>query len=165
ESPVKNVLHPSHSSNPVAIVFQTTEYDKLGTPDEGYDIACTTYRLTEHFHYWTKNNPYNVQLQNEFFVEIPEELARKKGIRNGDMVRVISARGEVRGRAMVTQRIRPMVVDGRTVYQIGMPIHWGFLGQGKQEGGMANILTPTVLDPNSFAPEYKGFLVKLEKAS
>jgi len=164
ESPVKNPLHPSHSTNPVAVVFRTTEYDRLATPDEGYDIACTTYRLTEHFHYWTKNNPYNVQLQNEFFIEIPEELAQKKGIRNGDMVRVISARGEVRGRAMVTRRIRPMTVNGRTVYQIGMPIHWGFLGRGKQEGGMANILTPTVLDPNSFAPEYKGFLVKLEKA-
>ena len=52
-------------------------------------IVCTTYRLTEHFHYWTKNNPYNVQLQPEFFVEIPEELAREKGIANGDRVRVI----------------------------------------------------------------------------
>jgi hypothetical protein len=57
-----------------------------------------------------------------------------------------------------------MIVNGRKVYQIGMPIHWGFLGRGQQKGGIANILTPTVLDPNSFCPEYKGFLVKLEKA-
>ena len=53
-------------------------------PPSEYPIVCTTYRLTEHFHYWTKNNPYTVQLQPEFFVEMPEELAREKGIANGD---------------------------------------------------------------------------------
>ena len=161
ESPVANPLHPEHSSNPAVRAF-TTEYDVLGKPDE-FPIVCTTYRLTEHFHYWTKNNPYNVQLQPEFFVEIPEELAREKGIANRDVVRVTSARGSIEGRAMVTRRIKPMQVAGRTVYQIGFPIHWGFLGRGQQRGSLANLVTPTVVDPNSFAPEYKGFLVKLEK--
>jgi formate dehydrogenase major subunit len=161
ESPVPNPLHPEHSSNPAVRAF-TTEYDVLGTPD-AFPIVCTTYRLTEHFHYWTKNNPYNVQLQPEFFVEIPEELAREKGIANRDVVRVTSARGSIEGRAMVTRRIKPMQVAGRTVYQIGFPIHWGFLGRGQQRGSLANLVTPTIVDPNSFAPEYKGFLVKLEK--
>jgi formate dehydrogenase major subunit len=104
-----------------------------------------------------------VQLQPEFFVEIPEELAREKGIANRDMVRVTSARGSIEGRAMVTRRIKPMQVAGRTVYQIGFPIHWGFLGRGQQRGSLANLVTPTVVDPNSFAPEYKGFLVRLER--
>jgi formate dehydrogenase major subunit len=104
-----------------------------------------------------------VQLQPEFFVEIPEELAREKGIANRDAVRVTSARGSIEGRAMVTRRIKPMQVAGRTVYQIGFPIHWGFLGRGQQRGSLANLVTPTIVDPNSFAPEYKGFLVKLEK--
>ncbi len=161
ESPVANPLHPSHSSNPAVKPF-TTEYDVLGTADE-YPIVCTTYRLTEHFHYWTKNNPYNTQLQPEFFVEIPEQLAAEKGIANGDRVRVSSARGSVEGKAMVTRRIKPMQVAGKTTYQIGFPIHWGFLGRGKQQGALANLVTPTIVDPNSFAPEYKGFLVKLEK--
>ena len=161
ESPVANPLHPEHSSNPAVRAF-TTEYDVLGKPDE-FPIVCTTYRLTEHFHYWTKNNPYNVQLQPEFFVEIPEELAREKGIANRDVVRVTSARGSIEGRAMVTRRIKPMQIAGRTVYQIGFPIHWGFLGRGQQRGSLANLVTPTVVDPNSFAPEYKGFLVRLEK--
>ena len=161
ESPVLNPLHPSHSFNPAAKLF-TTEFDILGKPDE-YPIVCTTYRLTEHFHYWTKNNPYTVQLQPEFFVEIPEQLASEKAIANGDRVRVTSARGSLEGRAMVTRRIKPMQVDGRTTYQIGFPIHWGFLGRGQQAGSLANLVTPTVVDPNSFAPEYKGFLVKLEK--
>jgi formate dehydrogenase major subunit len=161
ESPVDNPLHATHSSNPAVKPF-TTEFDVLGKRDE-FPIVCTTYRLTEHFHYWTKNNAYNVQLQSEFFVEIPEELAREKQIANGDRVRVSSARGAVEGRAMVTKRIKPMQVAGKTTYQIGFPIHWGFLGRGNQRGALANLVTPTIVDPNSFAPEYKGFLVKLEK--
>ncbi len=162
ESPVTNVLHPKQSTNPAVKQFKTP-YDKLGTVAEGYDIACTTYRLTEHFHYWTKNNAYNMQLQPEFFVEIPEALASSKGIKNGDRVRVTSKRDSIEGKAMVTKRIKPMTVAGKTVYQIGFPIHWGFLGRGEQKGSMANRVTPSILDPNSAAPEYKGFLVKLEK--
>ncbi len=161
ESPVANPLHPAQSSNPAITLF-TTEYDVLGTADT-YPIVCTTYRLTEHFHFWTRNNPYSMQLQPEFFVEIPVELAREKGIANGDRVRVSSARGSIEGKAMVTRRIKPMLVAGKTTYQIGFPIHWGFLGRGQQRGALANLVTPTVVDPNSFAPEYKGFLVKLEK--
>ena len=93
----------------------------------------------------------------------PEQLAAEKGIANGDRVRVSSARGSIEGKAMVTRRIKPMQVAGKTTYQIGFPIHWGFLGRGEQRGALANLVTPTIVDPNSFAPEYKGFLVKLEK--
>jgi len=162
ESPVANPLHARRSSNPAVRRF-TGEWDRLGRAEQ-YPIVCTTYRLTEHFHYWTKNNAYNVQLQPEFFVEMSEELAREKGIGNGERVRVSSARGAIEGKAMVTRRIRPLIVDGRKIHQIGFPIHWGFIGRGRQKGALANLLTPTVVDPNSFAPEYKGFLVKLEKA-
>ena len=86
-----------------------------------YPIVCTTYRLTEHFHYWTKNNPYSVQLQPEFFVEIPEELAREKGIANGDRVRVHLGARIDRGPAMVTRRIKPMQVAGKTVVSDRVP--------------------------------------------
>ncbi len=161
ESPVANPLHAAHSSNPAVMPF-TTEFDVLGKAED-YPIVCTTYRLTEHYHYWTKNNSYNMQLQPEFFVEIPVALAQEKGIVNGDRVRVTSARGSVEGNAMVTRRIKPMQVAGKTTYQIGFPIHWGFVGRGAQRGALANLVTPTIVDPNSFAPEYKGFLVKLEK--
>jgi formate dehydrogenase major subunit len=161
EAPIVNPLHPAQSMNPAVRPF-STEFDKLGSSSD-FPIVCTTYRLTEHFHYWTKNNAYNIQLQPEFFIEIPDELAREKGIANGERVRVTSARGSIEGKAMVTRRIKPMMAGGRKVYQIGFPIHWGFLGRGKQRGSLANLVTPTILDPNSFAPEYKGFLVKLEK--
>ncbi len=82
--------------------------DKLGTPAEGYNIICTTYRLTEHYHYWTKNNPMNVQLVPEPFVEIPAELADDLGLRGGEKIKVTSARGQYIAKAMVTRRIKPM---------------------------------------------------------
>ena len=100
-------------------------------------------------------------MQSSFFVEIPEPLANEKGIRNGDRVRVTSARGAAEGPAMVTKRIRPLTVGGRTIYQVGLPIHWGYVGRTK--GPLVNNLTPSVLDPNSGTPEYKGFLVNLDR--
>jgi len=167
ESPIANPLHPQQSINPVAKTFKS-DIDKLGTPDQGFDVVCTTYRLTEHYHYWTKNNPVNVQLVPEAFVEMPHELAEAKGIKGGDMVKVSSARGEYKAKAMVTKRIRPLKIDGKTVYPIGIPIHWGYRGikedEGKVARNAANILSPAAIDPNAYTPEYKGFLVKVEKA-
>ena len=94
ESPIKNPLHPEQSNNPL-VKKLTTPSDKFGTPEQGYSIVCTTYRLTEQYHYWTKNNPMNVQLIPEPFVEIPVELADEKGIRGTEKIKVISTRGTV----------------------------------------------------------------------
>jgi formate dehydrogenase major subunit len=167
ESPIANPLHPHQSNNPVVKKYKT-EFDKYGTADQGFNVICTTYRLTEHYHYWTKNNPMNVQLVPEPFVEVPAELAERMGIRGGERVKVTSARGHYIAKAMVTRRIRPMKIDGKEMFQIGLPIHWGFRGIAEDEGKtaktLANQLTPTVIDPNAFTPEFKGFLVKIEKA-
>jgi formate dehydrogenase major subunit len=167
ESPIANPLHPKQPTNPVAKRYKT-DLDKFGTPDQGFSIVCTTYRLTEHYHYWTKNNPMNVQLIPEMFVEIPVELAGDLGIQGGDKVKVSSARGVYIAKAMVTRRIKPMTIDGKKVYQIGIPIHQGYRGIQEDEGKMArtvvNMLSPAVTDPNAYTPEFKGFLVKLEKA-
>jgi formate dehydrogenase major subunit len=165
EHPVPNALHPATSSNPVAPVFMS-DLDRLGDVKD-YPIVATTFRLTEHFHYWTKHVAPTVAIQPEFFVEIPEGLAASKGIRNEDRVRVSTPRGAVEGRALVTKRIRTLQVAGKDLWQIAIPIHWGFAGRasGAKEGRgpLANLLTPSVVDPNSFTPEYKTFLVKLEK--
>jgi formate dehydrogenase major subunit len=166
ESPTDNALHPGQSKNPVARRF-TSAADKFGSPSEGFNIVCTTFRLTEHYHYWTKNNPMNVQLVPEPFVEIPAELADEMGLRGGERVKVSSARGHYIAKAMVTRRIKPMQINGRKTYQIGIPIHWGYRGIAEDEGktGLtpANMLSPAAIDPNAFTPEFKGFLVKLEK--
>jgi formate dehydrogenase major subunit len=159
-------LHPAQSTNPIAKQFKSA-VDKLGTPADGYNIVCTTYRLTEHYHYWTKNNPMNVQLMPEPFVEIPKELANDLGLRGGEHIKVTSARGHYIAKAMVTGRIKPMTIDGKKTYQIGIPIHWGYRGIAEDEGKTAllpaNMLSPAVTDPNAFTPEFKGFLVKVEK--
>src|SRR5208337_227930 len=166
ESPTKNLLHPEQANNPLVKKFKSP-FDKFGSPEE-YSIVCTTYRLTEQYHYWTKNNPMNVQLIPEPFVEIPVELADEKGIRGTDKIKVISARGTYIAKAFVTRRLKPMMIDGKKVYQIGLPIHQGFRGIGEDEGRNArtpaNLLTPAVTDPNAHTPESKGFLVKVEKA-
>ena len=166
ESPIANVLHPNQSSNPVVKRYKT-DFDKYAAPGGEYNIICTTYRLTEHYHYWTKNNPMNVQLVPEPFVEIPAELADKLGIHGGEKVKVSSIRSHYIAKAMVTRRIRPMKIDGKETFQIGIPIHWGFRGIAEDEGKTAktltNQLTPTVIDPNAYTPEFKGFLVKLGK--
>jgi formate dehydrogenase major subunit len=167
ESPIANPLHPQQSNNPVAKKFKS-DMDKLGTVDQGFNVVCTTYRLTEHYHYWTKNNPMNVQLVPEPFVEIPAQLADEMGITGGEKLKVSSARGTYIGKAMVTKRIKPMMIDGKKTYQIGIPIHWGYRGIAEDEGKTAltpaNALSPAAIDPNAYTPEFKGFLVKIEKA-
>ena len=159
ESPVENEMHPAVGSNPMAKVF-TSDLDPIGTAAQ-FPYVAITYRLTEHFHYWTKHVSPLSQLQQKFFVELPENLAEEKGIRSGELVRVTSARGAVEGQALVTRRIRALKVKGQIIYQVGLPIHWGFLGRVK--GPLVNNLTPSVVDPNSGTPEYKGFLVNVEK--
>jgi anaerobic selenocysteine-containing dehydrogenase len=159
ESPVENPLHPQVSFNPAAKVFEGG-MDRLGSSKE-FPYVGVTYRLTEHFHYWTKHVASSSQLQTNFFVEVPDELASEKSIKNGDRVRVTSARGLVEGFALVTRRLRRLKVGGKTVYQVGLPIHWGFVG--RVTGPLINNLTASVYDPNSGTPEYKGFLVNLEK--
>lgn len=164
ESPVANVIAPKIVGNPVARVFPDDwkQFAKTGTPDFPY--AATTYRLTEHFHYWTKNNHVNAVLQPQQFVEISEELAREKGIEKGGWARVWSMRGEILAKAVVTKRIKPMTIDGKTVHVVGIPIHWGFVGAARK-GFPANVLTPFVGDANIETPEFKAFLVNIEAST
>ncbi len=165
ETPLaENPLHPGQKnaiSNPVARVFKG-DMESFGKADK-FPYAATTYRLTEHHHYWTKNAESNAIIQPSQFVEIGEELAKEKGIGNGQMVRVTSNRGEIKAAAVVTKRIKALDVAGKKVHTVGIPIHWGFIGVAKN-GFLANTLTPYVADANSQTPEYKAFLVNIEKA-
>jgi formate dehydrogenase major subunit len=163
EPAIENPLHPRVTGNPATVRF-TSDKDVYGTAKD-FPIVCTTYRLTEHYHYWTKHTQMLNQLQPGFFVEIPEELAKEKGIANGGQVRVTSARGSIQGVAMVTKRLRPLKVDGKPLWQIGFPLHWGYAaGNTGHTGPLANFLTPSAMDPNTWTPEFKTFLVKLERA-
>ena len=154
--------NPKATSNPAARVYKG-DMEAFGKKEE-FPYAATTYRLTEHFHFWTKHSKSNAITQPAPFVEIGEELAREKGLRQGDMVKVRSNRGEVVAKCVVTKRMRPMQVEGKPVHHVGIPIHWGFKGV-TQNGYLANALTPFVGDANSQTPEFKAFLVNLEKVA
>jgi formate dehydrogenase major subunit len=153
--------NPKAVSNPAARIYKA-DLEAFGKSSE-FPFAATTYRLTEHHHFWTKHAHSNAIVQPAPFVEIGEELAKEKGIANGQMVRVKSNRGEVKAAAVVTKRIRALEVNGKKVHTVGIPIHWGFKGV-TQNGYLANALTPYVGDANSQTPEYKAFLVNIEKA-
>jgi formate dehydrogenase major subunit len=91
-----------------------------------------------------------------------QELAKLKGIQNGEMVTVESARGKVRAVAVVTLRLRPFIIEGGVVHQVGLPYHYGWL-HPKNGGDSANLLTPSTGDPNTRIPETKAFMVNVKK--
>lgn len=161
ESPIANPLNPTMVGNPVARMFPS-DVATLGSSDE-FPLVATSYRLTEHFHYWTKHNHVNATTQPEFFVEISVELAAERNITKGGMVRVWSSRGQVWAKAVVTKRIKPLICDGKTVHIVGIPIHWGFKGAARKGFG-PNTLGPFVGDANIETPEFKAFLVNIEPA-
>lgn len=157
-----NPLHPKISTNPVVRVF-AADAKSFGTPDK-FPIVATSYRLAEHFHYWTKNVHDNAVLQPELFVEMGERLAKAKGIQNGDWVEISSKRGAIKAKACVTKRIRPIMVDGKPCDIVGLPIHYGFVGFARKAHPM-NVLTPSVGDASVNTPEYKAFLVDVKKTT
>jgi formate dehydrogenase major subunit len=156
-----NPHQPQATSNPAARVFPNDR--KAFGQAAQFPHVATTYRLTEHFHYWTKHTRLSSILQPQQFVEIGEALATEIGVTTGERVKVSSNRGFIKAVAMVTKRIRPLTVDGKILHTVGVPIHWGFMGVAKP-GFLANTLTPSVGDANSQTPEFKAFLVKVEKA-
>jgi formate dehydrogenase-N alpha subunit len=162
ESPTANVLHPKNSSNPAARVFKH-DLEAMGTTKD-FPYVGTTYRLVEHFHYWSKHSKLNAITQPEFFVEISPELAKEKKIQNGGWVKVSSKRGSVHAKAVVTKRMASLKIDGKTVHTVGMPIHYGFVGETKKTAGV-NTLPPFVGDANSQTPEFKAFLVNVEPSN
>ncbi len=161
ESPSPNLLHADVAVNPTVNWYPGVR-EALANGDDEFPYACTVYRVVEREHFVTSNVPGLVELMPDFFVEVPEGLAAEKGIENGGRVRVWSKRGEVEGVAIVTKRIQPLTVNGRTCWTIGIPVHWGFVGI--TEGSMANLLTPYVGDANTRCPEFKAFVVNVERA-
>lgn len=162
ESPVKNALY-AQQDNPAAKKWARSynSFHEVGDPD--YPYVITTYRLTEHHSGGTptRSVSHTAELQPEGFAEIPTELAARLGIENLDWVVLSTARGEVETKALVTERLRPFQLDGKTVYQIGMPFHFGW--EGFATGAVANALTSAVGDPNTSMHEGKAFTCNLRK--
>ena len=162
ESPVRNPLYKQQSSP----VFKY--WNKEGNPlssvaDPNFPYVITTYRLTEHYLSGAMSRwlPALAELMPELFIEISPELAQEKGIANLDRVRISTPRAQIRAKALVTRRLRPLQIDGRTLHQIGMPWHWGY--EGVVKGDVVNELSALVGDPNVTIHEGKAFVCNVEK--
>ncbi|MBO0869843.1 MAG: molybdopterin-dependent oxidoreductase [Micromonosporaceae bacterium] len=164
DSPVDNPLY-RRRRNPGRLVYphEHNRYHPSGS-QPGADVfpyVLTTYRLTEHFTAggMTRFTPYLVELQPELFCEVSPELARQRGLVHGDWATIITARGAIEARVLVTDRIPPLRLDGRVVHQIGVPFHFG--PNGLARGDAANELTAVALDPSSHIQEDKALSVDI----
>jgi formate dehydrogenase major subunit len=180
ECPIEKNLMSPQFINPTIYRFDVkgTEMDIRATCDPKYPFICSTYRVSEHWQtgLMTRWCPWLAEMQPEMFVEMSVELAKLKGIKNGEHVIVKSARGEVDCVAIVTERFKPFNIDGQTVHQVGIPWHFGWVttamrkfvhGDKKPEvftsGDAANLVTPFIGDPNTMIPESKAFMVNVER--
>lgn len=162
ESPVANRMNGAETS---PCVFNA-QYASVRRGDRAqFPIVASTYSVTEHWQTGgqSRSCPALVECIPENFVELSPELAAERGIANGDDVRVFNNRGSVVVQALVTPRFKPFVLEGETVHQVGLIHHFSWSGDFAT-GDNVNDLTPNVGDPNSFIPEYKAFLVDIEKA-
>jgi len=156
ESPVANFM-TSQQCNPAITVP-----GKINNSGK-FPYVGTTYRVSEHWQAgaMTRNLPWLVELVPDMFIEISQNLADLKGLKNGDMVTITSERGKIEARTLVTKRIKPLRIQGKMVEQVGMPWHFGF--NGLATGGTANVLTTAVGCANTTIPEFKAFLCDIEK--
>ena len=156
ESPVNNLLY-RQQANPLALVWNVEENPYHRVADPKYPIVISTYRLTEHYLSGAMSRwlPWLSELMPELFCEISPELAAERGITHGEYMTIETARGEVEARALVTRRMRPFIIDGRTIHQVGLPWHWGW--QGTAQGDVVNNLSALVADPNVTIHEGKVF--------
>jgi formate dehydrogenase major subunit len=164
ECPVPKNAMSAQLINPTIKIF-AGEMDKHLTCDPRFPFVATTYRVTEHWQtgIMTRWQPWLIEAEPQMFVELSEELANMRGIKNGEKVKVSSVRGEVQAVAMVTTRFRPFQLGDVTVHQVGMPWCFGWVAP-KDGGESANLLTPNVGDPNTMIPESKAFMVNVTKA-
>ena len=162
ESPVQNLVY-HQQSNPVAKTWKVDGNPYHQVADPNYPIVISTYRLTEHHLSGTMTRwlPWLAELMPELFTEISPELAAEKGINNGEFVTIKTARGQIRARALVTRRMRPFNINGKTIHEIGVPWHWGW--QGAAAGDVTNNLSVLVGDPNVTIHEGKVFTCNIEK--
>ncbi len=164
ETPVSSHPFSKQLHNP-CMKTVVSDMDILAKPaDPRFPIVLTTYGMAEH---WcggcdTRNTPALLEAEPQLYIEMSHELAKAKGIKNGDPVVVESIRGKVEAIAMVTIRITPFKVQGKTVHLVGMPFCFGWTTPGA--GDATNRLLPSVADPNVTIPEYKACLVNIHKA-
>ena len=162
ESPFDNSLYsqranPRRQRNDLDVDAYNPSGGEPGA--DAYPYVVTTYRLTEHHTAggMTRTVPYLAELQPEMFCEVSPELARETGLEHGGWATIYTARAAIEARVLVTDRIPPVEIQGRTTHQVGLPYHWG--SRGLTTGDGANDLSHMALDPNVHIQEVKAFTV------
>jgi formate dehydrogenase major subunit len=100
------------------------------------------------------------ELQPELFCEVSPELAAEAGLQHAGWATIRTARSAIEARVLVTARMRPLWVQGRTVYQVGLPYHWGF--NGAVTGDVVNDLLVISEEPNVRIMETKALVCDIE---
>jgi formate dehydrogenase major subunit len=160
ESPVRNALY-SQQASPTRQVFRRKDNPQNPSPPEPasdvFPYVFTTYRLTEHHTAGGMSRwlPYLSELQPEFFCEVSPAHARERGLEHLGWATIVTARTAIEARVLVTDRVVPLEVGGRTVHQVGLPYHWGVGGSALVSGDSANDLFGVTLDPNVHIQESK----------
>jgi formate dehydrogenase major subunit len=156
ESPFTNKLY-AQRANPARQRNNIPEDPSNPPGSDTYPYVATTYRLTEHHCAggFTRFSPYLSELQPAMFVEVHPGLARERGLKHGGWATIVTARSAIEARVLVTERMRPVKVNGRVQHQVGLPFHWG--SRGLTTGASANDLAHMTLDPNVHIQEVKAF--------
>src|SRR5437868_1612937 len=130
ESPLKNPLYPQHSTNPAAEKKERPDNAYAFSPDKRFPFVLTTYRLTEHHTAggMSRTLSHLAELQPELFCEISPQLASLIGLQHGAFATISTPRGIVEARVMMTNRMQPLSIAGRSIHQIGIPFHFGTNG-------------------------------------
>jgi len=154
ESPVSNELY-SRDTNPAEHWFPRAENRFAPPGDSRFPYVLTTYRLTEHHTAGGMSRflSHLAELQPEMFAEISPELAAELKINNGDHICIVTLRAAIEARALVSRRIRPLHLNGKTLHQVAVPYHFGTAGLVR--GGAANDLLTISGEPNVTIMEAK----------
>ncbi len=157
ESVVDNPLY-SQQTNPAANRKKRPDNRYAAPHDARFPYVLTTYRLTEHHTAggMSRYLSHLSELQPELFTEVSPELAAQIGLEHGGWATIATPRGLIEARVMVTPRMRPMEIDGRTVHQVGIPYHWGY--QGQVHGDVVNDLLVISEEPNVRIMETKALV-------
>ena len=154
ESPVSNELY-SRQTNPPEHWFPRRENQFAPPGDSRFPFVLTTYRLTEHHTAGGMSRflSHLAELQPEMFAEISPQLARELKVSNGDHICIVTLRAAIEARALVSRRIRPLHLNGKTVHQVALPYHYGTAGLVR--GDAANDLLTISGEPNVTIMEAK----------
>ena len=165
ESPVDNPLY-SQQTNPPAKKRERPDNVYADVPhDSRYPYVLMTYRLTEHHTAGGMSRflPHLAELQPEFFTEVSPELAAERGLVHGDTAIITTPRASVQTRVLVTRRMKPLIINGKTIHQVGIPYHWGYSGNVK--GDIANDLLAISQEPNVRIMETKALICDISPAN